>query len=278
MFTRTNAGMSSEHLFYDVDWVVYCEGSSQDDVSSLDEVFWTKVLGDLGIRCRCKSMGSKPDLLKISEKVVNGDTDRIVVVLDRDYDHMTGDTIEHPRIIYTLGYSWESDACQEFSIRRIVQLFANIIHCETIAAEFEAYRNTLSQQLKRVVALDFKYYNHREPLFDRGKPLSIVDVSGDNGPSIRKRMLLHNAKRMADHQPASLPKGLYENVCGFRDFFGKVVSRLVYQWFVRRTSRLPSRRRVSYEGTIIAIVDSMTLSTAGIARNDYYARKVAALP
>lgn len=278
MFTRTDSGISSEHLFYNVDWIVYCEGSNDsEEVSSLDEAFWTKVLGDLGLKCKCKSMGSKSNLIEVAQRVVDGVADKTIVALDRDYDHLTGDCIDHPRVIYTLGYSWESDACQEFSIKRLVQLFANVIHCETIATEYRAYRNALSNQLKKVFALDFKYHNHPGTLFDRSKPLSIVETGGASGPSVRRRTLLQNARQLEKHISIPLSKEDYEASCGFRDFFGKVVSRLVYHWFVKRTSRLNGRRRVHYDGAMMSIIDSMALGVAGEARNDHYQQKVAAL-
>ena len=278
MFTRTDAGLSNEHLFYDVDWVVFCEGTSEEgEVSSLDEAFWTKTLGDLGVNCVCKSMGSKSDLADMIEKVVQGDVDKIVVAVDRDYDHLTGNYIDHPRIIYTHGYSWESDACLEFSIRRVLQLFANIIQCDAIATEFQTYRDTLSRELKRVFALDFKYYNHPGSLFDRKKPLAIIEIGGSGVPRIRKRVLLQNALQLEKHAPPALNKGAYQSSCGFRDFFGKAVSRMVYHWFVKRTARLNGRRRVRYEGAMMCIIDSMNLAEPGLGRNAHYQAQVETL-
>lgn len=278
MFTRTDAGLSNEHLFYDVDWIVYCEGSSKEgEVSSLDEAFWTKTLGDLGVRCICKSMGSKSDLAVIINRLVDGNINKTIVALDRDYDHLTGAYVDHPKVIYTYGYSWESDACQEFSLRRVVQLFANIIHHETIAAEFQAYRDALSRELKRVFALDFKYHNHPGSLFDRSKPLSIVETGRDGMPIINKRALLQNALGLEKHSSPMLDSKVYENSCGYRDFFGKTISRMVFHWFVRRTLRLTGSRRVPYEGVMMCIIDSMSLKDASVARNAHYQSRVAAL-
>lgn len=278
MFTRTTDGLSSEHLFYDVDWVVYCEGVSEsEEVSSLDEVFWSKILRTLGINCRCKSFGSKTNLLDLAYKVENGEMGNVIVAMDRDFDHLNGKRIEHPQVIYTWGYSWESDACQEFSIRRAVQLFANILHCETIAAEYKSYCNSLSLELKRGFALDFKYHNHPQSLFDRKKPLSIVETTGGRGPCIRKRQLLKNARRLDKHCPIPLSSVDYKAASGFRDFFGKVVSKLIYHWFAKRTERLAGRRRVPYELFMLTLVESMDVSVSHEARNVYYQGKVAAL-
>lgn len=50
MFRRTALGQANEHLFHRVDYMVYCEGESADDVSmSLDETFWSRIF-QLGTR------------------------------------------------------------------------------------------------------------------------------------------------------------------------------------------------------------------------------------
>jgi len=278
MFTRTDAGISSEHLFYDVDWIVYCEGkNNSDEVSSLDEAFWTKTFSSFGLNCKCKSMGSKPDLLQVAQRVVEGSAQNTIVALDRDYDHLTGKKIHHPRVFYTWGYSWESDACKEFSIRRVLLLFANVVNCDAIVQEFRAYQDSLSRQLKRIFVLDFKYHNHPDKLFDRSKPLSIVELGGSGPPAVRRGMLLKKARQLSRHSPAPLAKSDYHQSCGFRDFFGKVVAKLVFHWFVKRTAPLPGQRKVTYDGTLMSIIDSMCLVHEGEPRNEHYRQKVAAL-
>jgi hypothetical protein len=215
-------------------------------------------------------MGSKTNLGGVIDTVCRGNAQNTIVALDRDYDHLTGECVKHPRIIYTYGYSWESDACLEFSIQRVVQLFANIIHCDTIKEEFRVYRATISRELKRAFVLDYKYHNHPNALFDRNKPLSIIDKGAARGPSIRKSVLIQNARTMEKHTSPALDKFSYQRSCGFRDFFGKAVSRMVYHWFVNRTSRLNGSRKVYYDGVMLTIVDSMDLDDGELERNKYY--------
>lgn len=278
MFSRTDAGLSSEHIFYDVEWVVYCEGQERaDETDSLDEAFWTKTLSENGLSCKCKSAGSKSDLAEIVQKIVDGRIENTLVAMDKDYDDLKGEVLDNPRIFYTDGYSWESDACQEFSVNRVVQLFATIMNCDMIANEFNLFRDYLSTSLKRVLALDFKYINHPDALFNRQKPLSIIETENMGSPTINKAFLLQSAKSMPKHNPAILNAASYAGVCGFKDFFGKAISKIVYHWFVKRTSVLTSRRRVPYESFMIAIIDSMNFGDFAIRRNNHYAQKVAAI-
>lgn len=275
MFTRTDVGLSSEHLFFDVDWIVYCEGKPlSDDVSSLDEAFWTAALSANGVSCKCKSIGSKSELTQIAYKVVDGSAQSILVAMDRDYDHLIGELIDHPRVLYSHGYSWESDVCQNFSVERVVHLFANVTHIATIASEFETFRNNMSLKLRRAFALDYKYHRHPEKLFDRRKPYSIIEIAGAEGPTIKIGTLVRRAKSMPKHSCPSLNREAYYAACGMRDFFGKAISKLVYHWFARRASRLTGNRKIPYDTVMMSMISSMDMHIEDSARNQHYANSV----
>ncbi|MDF3383410.1 MULTISPECIES: DUF4435 domain-containing protein [unclassified Sulfitobacter] len=272
MFTRTEAGLSSEHLFFDVDWIVYCEGKPlSDDVSSLDEAFWTKVLSANGVSCKCKSMGSKPELKQLAETVIDGSVQRVLVAMDRDYDHLMANLIDHPRVLYSHGYSWESDACQNFSVERVVQLFANVTHIATIESEFRTFRNTMSGKLRRAFALDFKYHNHPENLFDRSKPYSIIEMAGAAGPSIKTGSLIQRAKSIPKHNCPNLSREAYYSACGMRDFYGKAIAKLVYHWFAKRASGLAGNRKIPYDSVMMSMISSMDMCAQESLRNQHYA-------
>jgi hypothetical protein len=277
MFTRTDVGLSSEHLFFNVDWIVYCEGKPlSDDVSSFDEAFWTKTLSANGISCKCKSMGSKPELTQLAEKVVDGRAQGVLVAMDRDYGHLTGTLIKHPRVLYSHGYSWESDVCQSFSVERVVQLFANVTHIATIAYEFETFRKSMSTKLRRVFALDYKYHNHPDKLFDRNKPFSIIEMTVAEGPKIKTGSLVQKAKSMPKHNCPSLNRSAYYAACGMRDFYGKAISRLVYHWFAKRSAKLTGKRSISYDTVIMTMISSMDMNAEKSARNRHYANAACA--
>ncbi|MEL7341062.1 MAG: hypothetical protein AAGM67_11285, partial [Bacteroidota bacterium] len=99
MFTRTERGLSNEHLFYGVEFIVYCEGETvEGESSSLDEVFWTAVFSNNGRAVKCKSFGGKDALVALATKVSEGEIENVVVAMDRDYDHLTGNVIGHSKV------------------------------------------------------------------------------------------------------------------------------------------------------------------------------------
>ena len=260
-FFRTTQGLGNEHLFYDVDWVVYCEGVNvEKDSSTLDELFWTRILAVHSLRFICKSFGSKSELLPLANEVAADDVNNVLVALDRDYDHLTGTKVEHPRVLYTHGYSWESDVCVDPDVSSTVQLFVNLANTDRVAAEFLEFRRKQSNLLRRVFALDFKYFNHERKLFDRGKPSSIISVDSNTGPRVDVGRLLRTARGLPRHQAMRLPRDLYMSVCGMSEFFGKVVGRLVYRWFVWRTTRMSNNRRVYYNAFMALLISGMDFS------------------
>ena len=278
MFTRSNQGIENEHLFYGVDFVVYCEGKEVDgEGSSLDEVFWQRVFSENGLSVHCKSMGGKSVVRPLAEKIIQDGILHVLVAMDRDYDDIIGCTIDHPQVFYTFGYSWESDVVLDFQFTAALSLFATTNRRQAIRNEFQAYREQISQKLRRVCALDFKYFRHEEKLFDRLKPMSIIAVPGNQEPFVRISALLSNAKALGSYQSGAMPSAAYRELCGVRSFFGKVVSRLVFHWFVYRTKRINGARRVVYEAFMNLLSSTLDLQQQGVPRNQYYADLVARL-
>lgn len=276
MFTRTELGLSNEHLFYGVEFVVYCEGETvEGEAASLDEAFWTKIFNSVGRSVRCKSIGSKSHLLPLAEKIAKGEVDNIVVALDRDYDHLLNKTVCHPRIIYSYGYSWESDVVLKFDFDVAISVFVTIAEVADARAAYQHYFEEQSRKLKRAFALDYKYISHEDMLFDRSKPLSIVAFGGENPPTLRTASLLAKAKALGKFQSGALPEAEFRESCGVRHFYGKTVARMIYHWFVHRTKKLPSKRNIPYEAFISLLSKTLDLGDATDARNAYYAEAVA---
>lgn len=124
-FERTSEGISNAHLFHSVDFVVYVEGKYEEnnnDLVSHDQYFWRSVAEAVLPERTFKfiSRGSKVALLPIATEIISGDISNTLVALDRDYDFECNDSLSHPRIIYTYGYSWENDAWNSESIMRLV--------------------------------------------------------------------------------------------------------------------------------------------------------------
>lgn len=117
-FERGPLGQKNRALFYDVDVVVYVEGGREvgSKIESFDSNFWRVVFSvfrpDLKVRIVAK--GSKTTLTQIASDVAQGLLENVIVAMDRDYDFLLSRHMEHNKIIYTYGYSYENDVyCNE---------------------------------------------------------------------------------------------------------------------------------------------------------------------
>lgn len=278
MFQRTRHGISNEFLFYDVDLVVYCEGSGHDgEYATIDEAFWSKIFTENGKRVKCKSIGGKSDVLQRAALILSERLPNVAVALDRDYDHFTGAMVQDPQVFYTFGYSWESDVMLDFNFHSALSLFAEFKNPHTVKEDFERYRAQQSDDLRRVFALDLKYIGHPQKLFDRANPLSIIKTGGKGAPRINVKRLLEQAKTLGRYQTTTLPAQLYTDACGVRSFCGKAIAHLFYRWFVFRAAVIPKKGRVPYEAFVGNLVSTLSLKDPQCERNRYYTELVGKL-
>ncbi len=117
IFSRTASGVSNHSFFSGVDLIIYSEGGTIDRENpeaswSIDSLFWKNIFSRFlpGIKIKVKSLGSKENVLPYAEGISSGEYSNSLAVLDRDHDSHKGIIIDHPRVLYTHGYSWENDA------------------------------------------------------------------------------------------------------------------------------------------------------------------------
>jgi len=137
-FQRSNSGLSSLYLFYEVESIVFVEGGG--DTLSLESLiggdsntaghdfkFWSHLFKRFLKRKRFKfrPVGSKSTLLQLASLISDGRVRNVLVCMDRDFDNYSGRLLHHPRILYTHGYSWENDA---WSLQSSIAVFRKISH------------------------------------------------------------------------------------------------------------------------------------------------------
>lgn len=271
MFDRTPQGIANEHLFYNVEFVVYCEGREvEDESASTDEAFWNRLFTLYGRNVKCKSRGSKSSLKQLAHRIVEDRVSNVVVAMDRDYDDFGTMLIDHPQVMYTHGYSWESDSLNGFDFQLVFSLFVNVHDPHDFEDRYNCFIERQSRILKRVFALDLKYFNHEQSLFDRNKPMSIVVASKRAEPKINVKKLLESAKAMGQFQTIAVSKAAYERVNGMFRFHGKTVAHFIYQWFVFASKNIRGSRNVAYLAFMNATIGTLSIDNMEIPRNQYF--------
>ena len=271
MFDRTPQGIANQYLFYNVDFVVYCEGREADDGSaSMDEVFWKRIFALSGRNVKCMSRGSKSSLKLLANFIIQNEISHVVVAMDRDYDDFRTRLIDHPQVIYTYGYSWESDSISAFDFQLVLGLFANVDDPDEYEKRYDQFIKQKALLLKRIFALDLKYFDHNEHLFDRNKPMSLIIARGRDEPTLNRERILNNAKALGKFQVVSVPKEACEQVNGMLRFHGKTVARFIYHWFVSAGKRIPGRRNVAYLSFMSAIISTISFDDLDVPRNQYF--------
>lgn len=161
-FTRTASGISSYKSFLKVDYIIFSEGGENcsDENSSnwgIDVVFWRSAFSRFrpDLKCKIKPLGSKKNVIPYAEKIFNNEITNSIAVMDRDHDNHHKKLLDHPKIIYTLGYSWENDAwCIETLISLLCKLSGNDELPPETNNEIKSKYDTFSNNFKRLVFVD----------------------------------------------------------------------------------------------------------------------------
>lgn len=271
VFTRTDEGLANEHLFYGVDVILYCEGDETEDGTSYDEVFWREMLAVHGLMVASKGVGNKRHVLAMADKVINQDIANVIVAVDADYSRFLGGLPSDRRVLQTYGYSWESDIICGMDPNDVLPAFGNVGASVNPAEEFKKFLDEKALLLRRLTALDIKYIASEEPLFDRKKPQSILQITKGAEPEVAIARILQRAVKIGRCQSAVLPAKVYNGIDGARCFFGKTVAKLVYYWMGFRAG---SSNSIPYEPFLrIAMVS--TVRNLGAPIHRHYASMVA---
>lgn len=131
-FVRTASGLDNQHLFHNVDLIVFVEGGvslskAQIDAGiynaqSIDTIFWSKVFEKYCNEktVKFKAIGSKTAILKVAQDIISNNLTTVYAAMDQEFDTVLAKIYKHNRILYTFGYSWENDVWNENVIKAIL--------------------------------------------------------------------------------------------------------------------------------------------------------------
>ncbi|MDQ1850760.1 hypothetical protein Q9299_20865 [Gemmobacter fulvus] len=263
---RTNYGLSNEHLFYNVSLVVYCEGKESDGATH-DEMFWGRVFSAFGVKCVCKSKGSKTNIVPLARRAVEGDVKNIAFAMDRDYGDYHGFPILDTRVVYTYGYSWENDVLLSLNAVAVFSMFAAVANGDSVDQDLRAFTVAASESASRVTHMDISNALTTIALFDRGKPVSIFVGGGQDLRFDAEGIARTFVKISAEHEMANVNEEQHD---WLRVFYGKACTRLIYQWFVDRSLAYSSRSKIPYDAFLRSCISGMVIDPETNIRDKYY--------
>lgn len=176
-FQRTSSGLNNQHLFYNVDFIVFLEGGSSSynkievyagkySSETEDIIFWQNIFNKFmcGKKIKFKSIGSKSTIKEIVVDIIAGKLKTVMVAMDNEFDEILRNRINHPNVYYTHGYSWENDVWNQHVIKSVIkELTAIEIENSDIDENFSDFLS----KMKTAVNADGYLFKRNSSFFPR---------------------------------------------------------------------------------------------------------------
>lgn len=235
-FTRSNSGLSNQHLFHGSDLIVFTEGGrkalSYDAVLqgeanyiSPDIKFWDGLLKacNFNVDYSIRAIGSKSTLKILCEKIAAGEIRNIVVAMDRDMDYSDEDIYLSPYILYTKGYSWENDAFKKsLTLKQIETMVLSVALPPEARSEIEQAYNKFKRFGRHILKFEFGF---------RSQGIRFIsDVRGDRfynskkSPNIRIEQVYDILKEKKEMVGKGVKfSRLERDICPMEGVYGKLI-------------------------------------------------------
>ncbi|HEX5155407.1 MAG TPA: hypothetical protein VFW07_28390 [Parafilimonas sp.] len=199
-FKRTNSGLTNQHLFHNVDLVVFLEGghtcytkaevySGSFNTESDDILFWKNIFQVFRpeLKIKFKSIGSKTTIKDIAIDIIDGNIKTVMVAMDNEFDEIIGQRFNHNNILYTYGYSWENDIWSQHVIRDVIEELSAIeISSEDINKNFSEFL----KKIKLAVYADGYLFSKNSSFFSRPKGfMNVINCQPSDLPNVKSNTI-----------------------------------------------------------------------------------------
>ncbi|MFB2681454.1 hypothetical protein [Shewanella mangrovisoli] len=259
-FTRTNSGISNNHLFHNVDIIIYTEGGDKSfsiedieedkyNTSSIDIKFWSGLFNaaKLNRTVKFKALGSKSVSKTIRDKINGNEIKNVAIALDRDLDFVLSQPKESPLILYTKGYSWENDVyTEENTIEQIESFLLEQLLPENILHEITTSYDDFKKVSQRLLRLEIIF---------RTKGIRfITDMAGERffnskkSSKIDKKQItniINQRKKLINERPAKLELDI-KDLCPIKNNYGKLIAALsinIISYICKKHSKITTTPR-----------------------------------
>lgn len=245
IFRRTSKGISNQHLFHAVDYIVFVEGGEsyskkevyegKFDASTTDILFWMGLFSHYlkTKKFQFRSIGSKATLHSIIEDIENGLIEHVYVAMDRDHDLFINNLPSNKYVIYTYGYSWENDVWNPVIIQDVLETICSASNVDVnIYKEISRLYDAFFKNMHKAVCADaFLYCQDGKSLIPREKYLACLNFGKKIPPSV-KLTKIHELLSTINHESNKIDSFEKKHqIFSSRDCYGHLVADFCY-WLI----------------------------------------------
>lgn len=252
---RSIGGLANQHLFYNVDVIIYTEGGAehrtitdalnQGSDETHDSAFWRSLFRALRphLGVQVKSVGSKKVAREIAVLVNSAGVNNILVCVDRDFEAPWDPASGEPAECRSRAYSWEGDLARlDVMEAAFFRIRPYSLRAQTIFDEYAQWHEQFLGSLLEPVCRDKERVNAGSAgAFCRDNPRRNIQFSGNQPPAIDEAFLAAriNAPLTGSQPIASIDQN---EICPHRDCFGKVIVISNYHAFIHYVQKVHKGR------------------------------------
>jgi len=255
-FRRTASGLSNQHLFHNVDLVVFTEGgfslskhevySGKFNISSIDVVFWQNIFEKYrkDLTVKIKALGSKSTLLEVAEDIRTKKITKVVTALDGEFDKLFSRNLRHENILYTYGYSWENDVWCLETIQNVVQELSAL---KLTGNELNYHYSKFLKDVKIGVYADGYLFWKGGSFFQRKGHLKCMKCDLKQYPSIKKAEIENILSGKVLNRNTLYSFAKRKKIDVHRDCFGHLLADYCYHliaYFLKKVLQLSPINKV----------------------------------
>lgn len=264
-FKRTASGLNNQHLFYNVDLIVFLEGgaksySKSEVYSGLyheeteDIIFWRNMFDRFtkGKKIKFKSVGSKATIKEIAIDIINGKLETVFVAMDSEFDEILKTKIDSSNVFYTHGYSWENDCWNAEVLKAVIEELSAIrIKHSELKENFEAFL----QKMKIAVCADGYLFKKSSSFFPRQTGFMFcIDCTPIDLPSVKKNEISNRIAARGLNKNTLYSFGRKFSISAHKFIFGHLLAdyccQVIIHYLKNRHNLIGIRKDIIYRMAI----------------------------
>lgn len=271
VFTRTTNGLKNQNRFFNVDIMIYVEGGNHIDTdniiqnknqptctNTLDTIFWENIFQTFtDKKVKVLSIGSKSNLLSLYSKLKSNNIDNIFVAVDSDFDLISNQLKKEKGIIFTWGYSWETDTMLTPDFQNIFSSISTLSKSSYSVTEIITNWKSTLNNLEKWIRMDICFTTLGKGFFDRNSPRKNILIDDKIEPN--ESLLQHRYENLINmfndvelSNSLKMINTIPENQI-FRYLYGHLLAEIFYHFIILSIKEISGNKFSCRKETIFSI-------------------------